>query len=380
MGLSVAIVSNQFASAQPTGVDRYARELVTALAARDDTSVVLCGPAEPGGTTQASESPAWVPGGVPLRRVPGSRRRVVAGWWTLGRPSIDPTCGAVDLVHVTLPLFPVPTRRPVVYTVHDLFPVQHPEWYSRRARFGVSRALRALEHAAAVIAVSSWTAEAVRELPWVDPARVAVVHEGVSTRFAREPAAEDIEAACRRLGVARGEFDLFVGQASVRKALDVVVEALARARSPRPFVVVGPPGDTTDEIRALASRLGVADLLRWPGFVPDDDLHLLLQGARALLHPCPEEGFGLTPLEAMAAGCATVVADAGALPETAGGGAKRCPPGDADAWARVIDELGDPAVVLELSERGRAWVRRYDWAVVADETVAVYRGVLAAAR
>jgi glycosyltransferase involved in cell wall biosynthesis len=374
--LSVGVVSNQFASAQPTGVDRYARELVTALAARDDVYVRLCGPAEPGPRTAGSERPTWLPEGVAVRRVRGPRRAVVAGWWSVGRPRIDRACGPVDVVHVTLPLFPCPTRRPVVYTVHDLFPRQHPEWYTSRARFGVRRALRALERAAAVIAVSAWTAEAVKQLPWVDPERVFVVHEGVSSRFAVRRAHEDVARACQAHGVEPGGFDLFIGQASARKGLDVVVEALARARAPRPFVVAGPPGDATQSLLELAERRGVAGLLRWPGFVSDDELHLLLQGARALLHPSRDEGFGLTPLEAMAAGCATVVADAGAVAETAGPAARLCPPGDPDAWAAAMEALEDPAAVADLAARGRTWVRRYDWVDVASRTVVVYRRAL----
>jgi glycosyltransferase involved in cell wall biosynthesis len=121
----------------------------------------------------------------------------------------------------------------------------------------------------------------------------------------------------------------------------------------------------------------VSELLRWPGFVCDDELHQLFHGARALLHPCASEGFGFTPLEAMAAGTATVVADAGALPETVGDAGIRCAAGDADAWAAAIDALATPSVVADLVQRGAQHVRCYDWDDVAARTVDVYKAALA---
>ena len=369
------MVSYSWGSRQPIGVHRYARELALALTRRTDTAVTLCATAE-SRTPRASADLSWAPAGTRIERVRGPRRAVLFGWWTVGRPRVDRATGPVDLVHVTQAAFPVPTRRPVLYTVHDLFPRQHPEWYPIQSRIGHHRALRALERAAAVIAVSSSTADALKTLPWVDPSIVTVVPEGVTRRFAARPPMEEVARACRNLDVEPGDFDVFVGEVTVRKNLTVIVEALARAGSPRPLVIAGPPGDATAAVEALARRRGVSHLLRWPGFVPDDDLHLLLHAARALLHPCPAEGFGLTPLEAMAAGTATVVADAGALPETAGDAARRCAPGDPDAWAAAIDELADPDVVRDLERRGARWVLRYDWDDVAARTVAVYRRAL----
>jgi alpha-1,3-rhamnosyl/mannosyltransferase len=366
--LAVALASHQWASPQPTGVDRYGRELATALAARPDVEVTLCAPAERGTDL------GWVPSGVVIRRVPGPRRLVAAGWWTLRRPRIDATVGPVDVVHVTLPLLPAPTRRPAVYTVHDLFPRQHPEWYRRRDRFGFGRALRVLEHAAAVIAVSPATAAALADVPWVDPSLVTVIGEGVPAAFfgPHDPVAA--ARICRAHGVEPGGFDLFVGQVSARKDLGTVVEALARTQQRRPLVLAGAPGDGAAAVREQAARLGVDGLLHWAGHVPDPELVALLAGARALVHPSVAEGFGLTPLEAMAAGTPAVVTDA--VGDTVGDAALRCPPGDVDAWAAALDALDDGSLRADLARRGTEHAAGFRWEAVADQTVAVYRRAL----
>ncbi len=370
--VEVAIVAHRFGGAHPTGVDRYARELVCALDDRDDVGLRLCAPAEPA----TVDRPDWIPPDVDLRRIRGPRRMVLAGWWTVGLPRLDPVCGDVDLVHVTLPLFPCPTTRPLVYTVHDLFPIQHPNWYNRRDRFGFGRAMRDLDRAAAVIAVSDRTATALRDLELVDPARVSVIPEGVSSRFFDIPDHQEVVATCRRFGLDVGGYDVFVGQASRRKNVSVLIEAMASVDHPTPLVIAGPPGDATEDLVLQAERLGVGSLLRPVGFLGDEELHHVLHGARALLHPCPEEGFGLTPLEAMASGTAAVVARSGALIETAGDGAFQCDPDDPSAWASAMDDLADTSNVEALVARGRTWVRRYDWEAVARQTNAVYRAAL----
>jgi alpha-1,3-rhamnosyl/mannosyltransferase len=237
--------------------------------------------------------------------------------------------------------------------------------------------MRSLEHAAMIVAVSEITARAVRSLAWIDPDRVVVVPEGVHPRFARPANASAVAIACRAHRVEPGAYDLFIGQQTARKDLRVVVEALALADDPHPLVIAGPPGDATDALQAQAARLGVGHLLRWPGFVPDEELHLLLHGARALLHPCGIEGFGLTPLEAMAAGTPAVVAGGGAVVETVGDAALVCPAHDPPSWAEAIDSLRDGARRADLASRGRARAAELTWPAVAERTRAVYAGVLA---
>lgn len=366
--LSVALASHQWASPHPTGVDRYGRELAAALAARPDVAVTLCAPAERGTDL------GWVPAGVAVRRVRGPRRLVAAGWWTVRRPRIDAVVGPVDVVHVTLPLLPAPTRRPVVFTVHDLFPRQHPEWYRRRDRFGFGRALRAIEHAAAVIAVSPATAAALGEVPSVDPSIVTVIGEGVPAAFFGPHDPEAVARACHDHRLEPGGFDLFVGQVSARKDLGTLLDALAAARHPRPLLLAGVPGDGAAALRERASRLGVDGLLHWAGFVPDPELVALLAGARALLHPSVAEGFGLTPLEAMAAGTPAVVTEA--VGDTVGDAALRCPAGDVEAWAGALDALDHDALRTDLARRGAEHAARFRWDAVAEQTVGVYRRAL----
>jgi glycosyltransferase involved in cell wall biosynthesis len=101
-----------------------------------------------------------------------------------------------------------------------------------------------------------------------------------------------------------------------------------------------------------------------------------MQSARALLHPSLYEGFGLTPVEGMAAGTPTLVSDAGSLPEVVGDASIVLAPRDVDAWAEAIARVCvDDDLVAGLVRRGRLRVAHLTWASTAARTMAVYEEV-----
>ena len=96
-----------------------------------------------------------------------------------------------------------------------------------------------------------------------------------------------------------------------------------------------------------------------------------------MLHPSADEGFGLTPLEAMACGVPTAVSNAGALPEVCGDAAILVDPHDPDAWAEAISRLlEDDDLRATLIARGCTRAEGFRWHRVASETIAVHRAAL----
>ena len=111
--------------------------------------------------------------------------------------------------------------------------------------------------------------------------------------------------------------------------------------------------------RVLAERApAVRERVAFTGRVDDGALRALMAGAAAFAFPSRYEGFGLPPLEAMALGTPTVVADAASLPEVVGDGALRFAPGDAAALATAIESLLDDADLRRARERRRDWRER----------------------
>ena len=370
--MKVALFAHRLGTTAPTGIDRYSRELIAAIAHRGDHRVVAV-------STRERDDPDWIPRDVEVRQQRGPRKTVHLAWCLTRRPRIDRHLDGADLLHVTAPTFPVPTKAPLVYTVHDLMPLRHPEWFSRVHRWGFREALAdARDRAAAVIADSAATADAAAATGGIDPPRITVVPLGVSQRFLDPVAASDIDRVTTSLGVTAKSYVTYVGQVSDRKNVAILVEALARLGDERPdLVVAGPERQGAAKVRALVDARGLSSSVRFAGFVPDGDLPALLAGARALLLPSRGEGFGLTPLEAMAVGVPAVVADTAALPDSVGDAATVASADDADAWAEAIASFADEELAAAKGEVGQQHARQFTWTRTATETLAVYERAVA---
>lgn len=385
----VALFAHRWAADAPTGMGRSYHGLATGLAE------LLHGDAAPGGpgprpptaaggwavtATSAAEPDAGsaLPAGLGWQPLGGPRRLRLGAWRAFGRPAIDGSLDGPDLVHSLHPFVPVPTSAPLVVTAMDTIPLDHPGWYRRFERWGFTGGYRQLTSAAAVVTASHEVAGRLRALG-VQASRLAVVPLGIDDRFRVEPAVGAVVAAAARHGVEPGRYLVVVGQVSTRKNPLVVLEALASlpARGGVELLLVGPDAAGADDVRAAVDRLGLRERVRATGFLPDGELPLLLAGARALLHPSTEEGFGFTPLEAMAAGTAAAVAGEGSLPEVVGDAAVLLDAHDPLAWAGAIERLrDDDEHVGALVAAGRAWVAPRTWRSTAEGVVAVWQAVL----
>ncbi len=401
----VALVAHRIADPAPSGIGRYYRELITALACEGrGTSLVAVTPREPG-------RPGWLPPEVARRTVPGPRQAVQFCWSAVRRPRIDAWTGGVDLVHALHTWAPVPTRLPLVVTVHDLMPVLNPSWFRRDHRWAARQALRySVDHADRIVTSSTWVATLVKSECGVAADRIDVVPEGVNDRFRTAPTRNQVQAIEKRWGLVSGGYLLAVGQVTARKNLLTVVRALARLGPQRsrglPLVIAGSPGPASAALDAEVARLGVGDRVRLLGYVADDLLAPLVAGAVVLVHPSLDEGFGLTPIEAMAAGTPVIASRAASLPEvigdagilidaaapgagTGGGAGAGAGSGadagtgaaaggtEADAWAEAMERvIGDEDERRRLTEAGRIRQAAFTWAATARGTLAVYRDVL----
>jgi glycosyltransferase involved in cell wall biosynthesis len=113
------------------------------------------------------------------------------------------------------------------------------------------------------------------------------------------------------------------------------------------------------------------------GYVSDDELKLLYKYAACFVYPSFYEGFGLPPLEAMAAGCPVIVSNAASLPEVCGDAALYCEPNNPSDIAEKIQRLmSDKSLRNELREKGFEHVKQFTWDKCAKETWAVIEKVL----
>jgi glycosyltransferase involved in cell wall biosynthesis len=341
-----------------TGVGEYMHQLVRAYTAShpaDDVAVF---------TSSWADRPA--PGTADAlharvidRRVPVSLLNIL--WHRAEWPPIEWLAGEADVVHAAHPLLIPSTRAARVVTVHDLFFLSHPERTAAEIRrdyapLAASHARRA----DAVIAVSQYTRRQVIERLGVEPDRVHVCSSGARTwtRLGQAP------------NVPAGGYVLFIGTLEPRKNLGVLLDAYERlAAKSGPVPPLRIAGGAAPGANAWLDRLArppLDALVSYVGYVADEAREALYAGARTLVLPSLDEGFGLPALEAMSAGVPVVASNAGALPEVVGDAAVLVDPTDADALAHALSRLAaDDAWARERASAGLARARTFTWDAAA---------------
>jgi glycosyltransferase involved in cell wall biosynthesis len=256
-------------------------------------------------------------------------------------------------------------------TVHDLSFLRTPQTVTQASLAYRTLVPRSIARAGAVIVPSAAVAaEVADEYPGTAD-RVVVTPLGVDPAWFE--AAPPDEARRRRLGLP-ADYLVFSGSLEPRKNLPLLLAAHRRLRAEDPdwppLVLMGPPGWgpglDLDGLPPGAVRL--------TGYLSDDDLRSVVAGARALVYPSLYEGFGLPPLEAMAAGVPVVASAAGAVPEAVGDAAVLVPVGDADAFAAALAGLlDDESARARLAGRGLVRAAGFTWTKCAAGLADLYR-------
>jgi alpha-1,3-rhamnosyl/mannosyltransferase len=273
-------------------------------------------------------------------------------------------------------------RGPTVITAHDVSWVRYPQ-YHPAARLALLRANfpRALERADRIIVVSDFVRRELQACFPVAHDKIKVVHNGVSTRF-RPRSSESTREVLTRHDLAHGQYFAAVGTLEPRKNLHTALAAHARlpasVRRRFPLILIGVEGWLTTALH-LALEPGLREgSVRKLGYVSDDEIPLLTAGALAIVYPSVYEGFGLPVIEGMASGVPVLCSTAQALREVAGDAGIMRDPADVDGFTEAMQALiDDSALRGQLIAAGTARAHAFSWQRTAEETLAVYRQIVA---
>jgi len=354
-----------------SGVGEYTHQLVTALLAAypPDGSA--------GDLSVSIFSSSWKDRLTPAAELAGAKvvdRRIPVGllnlaWHRLGWPPSELLAGGpFDVTHSSHPLL-LPSRTAAqVVTIHDLNFLSHPE----RTRAEIRRDYPALardhaNRADAVVVSSAFGAGEVERVLGVARDRIHVCPPGAP----RWPP---------RAAVPKDGYVLFLGTLEPRKnvgglldAYELLLAGTAQDRDPELVLA----GKATDEARPWLERIErppLAGAVRYVGYVKPEERQALYLGARLLVLPSFEEGFGLPVLEAMSLGVPVVAANRGSLPELVGDAGPlvdpECPDDIANAMALL---LTDDAHAATCASRGLARARTYSWDRTAQRVYDMYR-------
>jgi glycosyltransferase involved in cell wall biosynthesis len=287
----------------------------------------------------------------------------------------------IDLLHVPSPFAPTPCPVPLVSTIHDIAPFLYANALPVRLRMRYKKQFRlTVEEARRIITVSQITYSALGVYAGVDQTKVRVIHNGVSQRFEPQTNPRTLAAVRSRHSLPE-RFCFWVGDFRPEKNLPFLVQAWARLRKRLPdlpvLVLAGEKRGEYRRIRDEVSKHGLEGLVRFSGFIPDDDLPAVYSAATVFVFPSLYEGFGLPPLEAMACGTPCVVSNSSALPEVTGTAALLFNPTSLEGFEDcLVKVLTEPDLSESLRQAGLRQAALFPWKRAAEETLQVYREVL----
>jgi glycosyltransferase involved in cell wall biosynthesis len=305
------------------------------------------------------------------RRVPVSLLNYL--WHRLEWPPIEDLAGDTDVVHAAHPLL-IPARRAAqVVTIHDLFFLLHPE--GTRAEIRRDYATLSPSHATradAVVTSSLHTKQLIHEHLDVAPHCIYVCPPGAPTwkTLGRAPNVPD-----------KG-YMLFLGTLETRKNIGALLdayEALTNGTRPVPrLILAGGASPDADPWLTRIARDPLTHHVIYKGYVADEEREALYAGARALVLPSLDEGFGLPVLEAMSAGVPVIASNRGSLPEVVGNAGVLLDPLDPLAWAAAIERVaGDNTWATALACAGLERARAFTWSKSAAELRRAYQDAFA---
>jgi glycosyltransferase involved in cell wall biosynthesis len=294
-----------------------------------------------------------------------------------------------DLCHIPLNAVPLMMPRPYVVTVHDLSGLLYeplPGWKQDLRLYSMRRGLL---RAAGLIAVSDATRNDLEGLLGIPPRLIRRIHGAPDPRFIPGPGNESASPEDRRRILERYginyPFLLYAGTIRPQKNIPRLVEAFALLRSELEnhpvyadlrLIIIGDEISRYPTVRRTVIQSRVESAVRFLGFVPIDTLRVFYESAAAFVFPSLYEGFGLPPLEAMAAGTPVVTSNVTSLPEVVGDAAHTVSPDNVFDIARGIREvLLDEGLRATLRCRGAERLRLFSWERTAAETLDTYREI-----
>ncbi len=308
---------------------------------------------------------------VARARMPG---RVAARVWSrVEWPPAELFCGSLDVFWGPNFVLPPLVKAAGVLTVHDLAFVKVPDTCSEAVMRYNQTVPAMVQRANRIITPSRFVADELAEWLPDEAPRIRVVHPGVRRAF-RERGGPLTTLRREALQI-RDPYAVFVGNLELRKNVDVLFRAFAQVRNLHPqaqLVVVGQPSVGWDAISARHAELLEDGAIRVVGYLPDPEVAAIVRGAKVFVYPSLYEGFGIPPLEAMAAGTPVIASKTSALPEALGEHARWVHPDDVDGIASAIGDHLEGGADTSAIEAARRWAAEFTWARSAATTLEVF--------
>lgn len=285
----------------------------------------------------------------------------------------------LDLLHVPHFNAPILYRGKFIATIHDVL------WHEFRGvdvttlpaplylikhlgyRFVVNNTLH---RAVKIITPTNTIKKNLIKRFGISPEKIAVTHEGAPAHF--HISIYESKRILEKHKIRR-PYLLYVGSLYPHKNIESVVRTLKLVRENVTLVIVSSRNVFAERFMGFVKKEEAEELVKFLGYVPNEELPALYKNAEAFIFPTLSEGFGLPGLEAMAAETPVLASDIPVLREVYGDAALYFNPRDTDDIADKIKLIrADKKLRADLVSKGNTQAKKYSWRKMAEETLRVY--------
>lgn len=287
-----------------------------------------------------------------------------------------------DIFHFFASVVPPKIKGKVVLTIHDLLFLRFPEAVDEKYfKFIRNEQGKSLERADWIIAVSEFTKKEIIDFFDISPEKISVVYNGVNPEQFNSPIDTSFAKKIKKKYNLPEKYFLHVGTLQPRKNLERLVlgynEYCRGKNKDEHLVLAGTKWHKFEPLMEKIVELDLESKVHVIGYIEEKEKPLIYKMAQALVFPSLYEGFGIPPLEAMAAGVPVAAARSSAIPEVVGEAAYLFDPYCSDEIATALEEIsGNYQLRDNLIKKGHERIKKFTWRKAATQTIEIYKKLM----
>ena len=288
----------------------------------------------------------------------------------------------ITLFHSPFSYLPRSIDVPSLVTIHDLGTYHFPENYTFLRQSYLRKMIeRSALKAQKIIAVSKFTKNDISETLGINEEKITVIYEGIDIAKFQNKSNNQKTVECKEYLNSEEPFILSVGHLEPRKNYVRLIQAFDILKKKKnikhKLVIVGQENWKYQAIYHEVDKLNLKSEVIFTKFVDEERLIGLYQSADLFVTASTYEGFGFTPLESMAAGTPVAASNSTSIPEIVGDAALLFNPYDPDDMAdKMYRALEDHKLRVELINKGKENIKRFNWDTCCQKTLNLYDEIL----
>lgn len=283
----------------------------------------------------------------------------------------------IDLFHAPSFVAPVLCPCKMVMTIHDLNHMVLSKYYTPIHQLYYRLCVkRCAHHSETILTVSKFSKSEITKNLGVTAQKIVVTHNGVSPSY-HGVINQEQRQYVREIYELPEQYVFCLTNNKPHKNLDQLVRAYCLSELMVPLVLACP---VNRSLIRLADSYGKKHALYFTRFIEDQHLAAVYSMASLFVYPSTYEGFGLPPLEAMACGTKTIVANSTSLPEVTGPHAWFVDPYDCDNMAETLKRALKSTPSSAATQAASLHARSFSWKKMTQKTYDIYQRCLLATR